>query len=178
MLRNTNLIKNNWIEHKPSSHVLIDDANVLYGKPKGTYFFRENDKGQTKLIFSAGGTKIAALAIEEKPDGKIVITEQGYQRSFDSETEFLRIAKKEGLGSPAFPQKHIKLTLSANEFNNSCPSLKYLSALSILKNQKLKEVVYEIDNPMVPEELANYCLKVDDQLDAIKSLESLNKLRK
>ncbi len=144
------------------------DGRILYGNPIGTYFFRNHTHGQIALVFSVGGTKMGLLTIETKPDGKTAITNPGHRKTFDSEVDFLRVAKEERLNCPAFPHKFIKLTSSVNELKHSVPSLKYLSTLSILKNPVLREKVWECEDQKVPEEMEDYFYDVDQQLDAEK----------
>ncbi len=146
------------------------DSEILFGKPTGTYFFRRHNHGQTALVFCLGGTKIGIVTLLIDSNGSIEITTPGKRRSFDSETEFLRTIKEDGLPHVSAKKQHIKLGLTVNEFNCSIPSLKHLSIFSILTNAALRDEIWDDEDKEIPivEALKDDFYEIGNQIAALE----------
>lgn len=168
-------IESNKINNLHETNYFVHDGKILYGKPKGTFFFREHanvNLGAMQLVVSAGGTRIAVLTLKQEEQGKISIeqTTSGKVNKlvFNCESEFVNYIRGNKLVFPAFPKKFIKLEETVSEYNSSVRSLKHLAAVSILKNTIQREKAFDDESDLLSEELVNYLLKVDDQLDAAR----------
>jgi hypothetical protein len=163
-------IKDNIINPSLKTRLLEHGQKLLWGKPKGTYFFSDNTKNGIALVFSAGGTKIGVLNLDLQSDGKINLTDRvkgNTENSFISETEFFNYIKENGFVSPTFPNKRFYLATSVNEFSKSIPSLQYLVAVSIFKNPALSSQFWSNENT-VTEELEDFVFKVNEQMKTLK----------
>lgn len=166
-------IQSNTINNLHETNYFVHDAKILYGKPKGTFFFREHTNlGAMELVVSAGGTRIAVLTLTQEEQGKIsikqIISGKVNKLVFNCESEFIDYIRGNKLVFPAFPKKCIKLGETVSEYNSSVRSLKYFAAISILKNPIQREKVFDDESDLLPENMVNYLLKVDDQLDAAR----------
>lgn len=167
-------IESNTINNLNETHNFHHDAKILYGKPKGTFFFRKNSDlwGATQLVVSAGGTRIAVLTLKQKEQGSISIEQKTAGKVnelvFNCESEFVNYIRSHKLVFPAFPKEFIELGETIVEYNSNVRSLQHLAAVSILKNKPLTEMVFDCDSELLPEVLVDYLLEVDEQLDATK----------
>lgn len=164
-------IESNTINCSYESDYFHHDAKILYGKPKGTYFFRENLNLRAKqLIASAGGTRIVILTLKEDK-GEISIKQKIAGKVnklvFNCESEFVNYIRSHKLAFPSFP-KFLRLGETIIEYNRNVRPLQYYAALSILRNTPLREKVFDLDSNLLPERLDDYLLEVALQLDAMR----------
>ncbi len=160
-------ISDNMINNDMPHGFFQHDAKILYGKPTGTYFFRNSNHGQISLVFCTGGTSIGTFCFTMESDGKIEISDS--KRSFESETEFLRAMKNEGAPDVNRQNKRIQLGLTVNEYNRSIPSLKHLAIFSILKNPVLREEIWDGDIVLPEiEAMEDDFYEIDEQIRAAR----------